>query len=150
MTYLLDTCIISKLRKLRLNPNPELEKWFTQHSETSYYLSVITLGEIQGGIAKFSQERPEENKQRMLLEDWLFGELVPRFNDRILPIDSHVAFTWGCLNGKSQQNGKKIPIADGLIAATAIHYGLIVVTENLRDFKESQVEVINPSRSEPG
>lgn len=145
MTYLLDTCIISKLRKLRTHPDADLSTWMSKHAESSYFLSVITLGEIQAGIAKLSLEVADQATVRMRLEDWLFGELVPRFQDRILDVTVSIAFTWGKMVGEGRQKGQPIPIADGLIAATAIHHGLIVVTDNLKDFQPLGVEAISPT-----
>lgn len=144
MTYLLDTCIVSKLRKLRFQPDPALQDWIVKHPESSYFLSVLTLGEIQAGIAKLNPLHPEEQKRRMLLEDWLFGDLVPRFQNRIIDIDLQVVFTWGKIQGGKRKKGHNTPIIDGLIAATAVHHGLIVVTENSKDFEKSGAEIFNP------
>ncbi len=145
MTYLLDTCVISKLRKLKQHPDPSLSGWISKHSEKSFYLSVISLGAIQAGIAKLNPDIAVQVESRMRLEDWLFGDLVPRFQDRILDITVGVAFTWGKLVGEGKRKGMPIPIADGLIAATAIYHGLIVVTDNVRGFLPLGVEVIRPA-----
>lgn len=144
MTYLLDTCIISKLRKLRTHPDEKLRKWINKHPETSYFISTLTLGEIQAGISKLNMKNPEEQRHRMLLEDWLFGELVPRFQNRVLPISLEVAFNWGKIIGNGKQNGNNIPFSDGLIAATAMTHGLIVVTDNIKHFKHSGAELLDP------
>ena len=144
MTYLLDTCIISKLRRIKTHPDPQLSKWISKHAESAYFISVLTLGEIQMGIAKLDTKTKERQLQRMILEDWLFGEVVPLFKERILEISVPIAFTWGKLNGEAKKAGKNIPVADGLIAATAMHHSLIVVTENIKDFQSLNVGVINP------
>jgi predicted nucleic acid-binding protein len=144
MTYLIDTCIISKLRKIRSNPDPTLENWISKHQESQFFLSVLTIGEIQSGIAKLKIDHPQEQKKRMVLEDWLFGELIPRFKNRLLTIDLHVAITLGKIHGNNQRLGQNIPLADGLIAATAIVHGLVVVTENIRHFQNSGAEIFNP------
>lgn len=146
MSYLLDTCIISKLRRIKTHPDVKLQEWVQKHQETAFYISVMTLGEIQAGIAKLLH--PEQERQRMLLEDWLFGDLIPRFQGRILDITPSIAFTWGKMSGHGLFVGKPVPIADGLIAATAIHQGLIVVTENIKHFAPFitplGIEIINP------
>lgn len=144
MTYLLDTCIISKLRKIKSRSDPKLESWIEKHSETQLYLSVITIGEIQSGIAKLDGKQPEEKRKRRILEDWLFASLIPRFQERILEIDSAVALTWGKIMGISRRNGNQLPAIDALLAATALTYQLIVVTENVRDFENSGAPCFNP------
>lgn len=143
MTYLLDTCIISKLRKIKSIPNQKLSDWITKHPEGKYFLSVLTLGEIHAGIAKLDKSENNQ-KLRMPLEDWLFGDLIPRFEDRILDVTSEIALTWGQMSGQGQQNGNIIPAIDGLIAATALHHGLIVVTDNYKHFASMGVEIVNP------
>ncbi len=148
MTYLLDTCIISKLRKLRTYPDPQLQSWIGKHPESSYYISSLTLGEIQAGIAKLDGKKPDQQKHRMLLEDWLFGELVPRFHNRILDITVEVAFIWGRMSGQGKCNGNNVPVIDGLIAATAIQRGLIVVTNNIKHFSSLGVEIFDPWTAE--
>ncbi len=94
MTYLLDTCILSKLRKLKIRPDPVLEKWIEGHKEQQFYLSALTLGEIQQGIYKLQQDQVKR-----VLEEWLYGYLIPRFKDRILPIDQAVTLKWGEISG---------------------------------------------------
>ena len=144
MSYLLDTCVLSKLSKIKAHPDPKLASWIIKHPETSYFISVITLGEIQAGISKLKESHPEQKKQRMQLEDWLFGDLIPRFQSRVLDITPEIALTWGRLSGAGLQAGTIVPIGDGLIAATAILHGLMVVTENAKHFSCSGVEVVNP------
>lgn len=144
MTYLLDTCVISKLRKLKAYPDPKLTAWILKHPDTVYHISVVTLGEIQAGITKLNTTHIDQQRYRMMLEEWLFGELVPYFSNRILDITAPIAFKWGKMSGNRMQKGNKVPVADGLIAATALHHGLILVTDNTKDFKTLGVELINP------
>src|SRR3972149_7408766 len=124
MSYLLDTCIISKFRKIKTEFNAHLHDWILSHIEASYYLSSLTVGEIQFGISKLSSK--DEQKKRVF-EDWLLGDLIPRFRNRILPIDVHTASIWGEIRGKAQKNGRLLPVIDALIAATAIQHHLILV-----------------------
>lgn len=144
MTYLLDTCILSKLRKIQKYPEPALEKWISKHTESAYYISVLTLGEIQTGISKLQRRNPEEQKNSMILEDWLYGELIPRFHGRILQVDAQIALAWGKLVGEAKQRGILLPVTDGLIAATALTHGLILVTENIKDFDKTGATLLNP------
>lgn len=144
MSYLLDTCILSKLQKISKHPDRELTNWITKHSESTYFLSVLTLGEIQGGICKLNLKKKEESKKRLILENWFTQELIPRFANRILEINTEVVLTWGKLSGESKQRGIGIPVVDGLIAATAIVNNLTIVTENIKDFIETGARVFNP------
>ena len=144
MTYLLDTCILSKLRKIRSFPDPILEKWVSKYAPTKFFISALTLAEIQTGISRLDETKKEEKKKKMILEEWLAGELIPRFEGRILPIDKHVSLTWGKMDGESRRKGTVLPLADGLIAATAIANQLIVVTDNIDHFGPSGAEVFSP------
>jgi len=144
MSYLLDTCILSKLRKIGKQPDIKLEDWIKKHNENSYFISALTIGEIQSGISKLNLKKNEEGQKRLILEDWLLEELIPRFHNRILAIDVEVVLTWGRLFGERKQKGLIIPVIDGLIAATAIVYNLTVVTENINDFIETGARVFNP------
>src|SRR5579871_6901892 len=114
MTYLLDTCILSKGRKA--NPDGErLKQWLNKHPETSYFISVLSIGEIQAGISKLTQE---EIKKKMIFEDWLLGDLIPRFENRILGIDIHTCSLWGQIRGEANKKGRPLPAIDALIAAS--------------------------------
>jgi len=143
MSYLLDTCILSKLRKIRKQPDIKLENWIKKHNENLYFISALTIGEIQSGISKLNLKN-EERQSRLILEDWLHEELILRFHNRILAVDIEVALTWGKLSGENKQQGIIIPIVDGLIAATAIVHNLTVVTENVNDFIETGARIFNP------
>jgi toxin FitB len=145
MTYLLDTCILSKLRKIKTHPHKKFESWFVKHSESAYFISVLSIGEIQKGIAKLSIH---DNKYKMILEDWLMGELIPRFEGRIIDIDMEIASTWGRLCGNAQKKGILFPVIDSLLAASAIQHHLILVTENIKDFAQTGVPLYNPFKDE--
>ena len=143
MSYLLDTCIISKLRKNKTESSP-LAEWIASRAERYYFLSVFTVGEIQMGISKLSSQKPEEKRKKMVYEDWLLNELVPRFKDRILPFDNHTASIWGTMKDEALKTGLNLPVIDSLIAATAIQYNLTLVTENIKDFSETGARLLNP------
>lgn len=138
MSYLLDTNVISELR--RKAPNPGVVEWFSQRPATTLYLSVLTLGELRKGV-----EGLADGKRRGLLHDWLETELPLFFGGRILAIDSAVADRWGKLAAAA---GRPIPAVDSLLAATAVHHGLSLVTRNSRDFAGFGLDVINPWRGE--
>lgn len=138
MTYLLDTCIVSKLRKIKNESDAQLQEWVLSHSENHYFLSVLTIGEIQMGISKL------DGNKKGVLENWLLGELIPRFKDRILVFDNHTASIWGEIKGTALKRGYNLPVIDSLIAATAIQHNLIVVTENTKDFNQTGARLLNP------
>jgi hypothetical protein len=121
-----------------------LHDWILSHPETHYFLSVLTIGEIQAGISKLNQEDSQEKRKRMVYEDWLLSELVPRFRDRILQIDEHTSAIWGIMKGEAYRRNRTLPVIDSLLAATAIQHNLILVTENTKDFMETGARLINP------
>jgi len=135
--YLLDTNCISEL--VRLKPEPRVMAWMQAAEETLFYLSVLTLGEIRKGLAGLPQ-----GKRRTHLETWLEIELGARFAGRILPIDVPVADRWGKLAATAKKEGKTLSTIDGLLAATALHHNLTVVSRNVSDFADTRVQVLNP------
>jgi len=135
--YLLDTNCISEL--VRLKPEPRVMAWMQAAEETLLYLSVLTLGEIRKGLAGLPQ-----GKRRTHLETWLEIELGARFAGRILPIDVPVADGWGLLAATAKREGKTLSTIDGLLAATALHHNLTVVSRNVSDFADTRVQVLNP------
>ena len=133
MRYLVDTNTISELVKAK--PDKQVIKWFNAVSDRDLCISVLTLGEIRKGLIKIDNESKREK-----IRFWLEHELSTWFGDRILPIDQEVAHKWGML----QAQNRTLPAIDSLIAATALHYDLIIVTRNTKDFNELALEVINP------
>ncbi len=134
MSYLIDTNVLSELR--RKLPNPRVVHWFSQRPATTLYLSVLTLGEFRKGIEVLTNPA-----RRLTLLDWLETRLPAFFAGRILPIDAAVADRWGRMVA---QAGRPVPAIDSLLAATAEQHGLTLVTRNLRDVKGLAVQVINP------
>jgi toxin FitB len=110
--------------------------------ERALYLSALTLGEIRKGIVTLV-----EGKRPAHLEAWLEIDLRNRFTGRILSVDAAVADRWGMLAGEMKQKGKPIPTVDAMIAATALHHKLTVVSRNVNDFKNAEVPVLNPWES---
>jgi toxin FitB len=135
--YLLDTNCISEV--VRINPEPRVMAWIEAADESLLYLSVLTLGEIRKGLAALSQ-----GKRRTQLETWLDVELRARFSGKILPVDSHVADRWGWLAATAKRAGKPLAVIDGLLAATALHHNLTLVSRNTSDFAHLAVPVLNP------
>jgi predicted nucleic acid-binding protein len=134
LSYLIDTNVLSELR--RKSPNPQLVDWLTAKPVSRLYLSVLTLGEIRKGI----EACPDASRRQTLL-DWLEAELPVFFAGRILPIDAAVADRWGRLLAHA---GRPLPAIDSLLAATAVEHDLTLVTRNVRDFENLPVDLFNP------
>ncbi len=132
MSYLLDTNVVSELR--RKLPNPGVVSWFSDRPASTLFLSVLTLGELRKGI-----DGASDAARRMALSDWLETELPSFFAGRILNLDAPIADRWGRLIAAAGR-----PAIDSLLAATAAHHGLSLVTRNARDFEGLGIEVINP------
>jgi len=144
MSYLIDTCIISKLQRIKKHPDPILQGWIAKYPRSLFYISVLTIAEIQAGISKLNENDPEQKKKKMDIGNWLVNELIPGFQGRIVDFDLKLALRWGSIVGTYKRQGINIPVMDSLIAATAIHHELIVVTENTSDFNLANVITINP------
>ena len=134
MTYLLDTNVLSETRKRQ--PAAGVASWIAATPPGRLHVSVLTLGEIEQGIARIRGRG--DSLQASALERWL-REVETGFEDRVLPVTLPVAADWG-----RQQYAQPLPVIDGLIAATARVHGMTVVTRNARDFELTGVQVINP------
>lgn len=134
MSYLLDTNVISEL--VRPEPAKAVLAWFENIPSEALNISVLTLGEIRKGI-----ENMPDGARREKLRLWLEHELADWFGTRILPVDTAVADRWGRLIA---QMGRPVPSIDSLLAATALHHELRLVTRNQKDFHYPGLEVINP------
>jgi predicted nucleic acid-binding protein len=137
MNYLLDTCLISELAKSE--PHGKVIDWVLGENETSFYLSVLTFGELHKGVEKL----PESNKKDAL-RIWIEDELKNRFQNRIIGIDMRVSVIWGKIQSIAEKKGKPMPAVDALIAATGISHDLTVVTRNVTDMEQSGVKLLNP------
>ncbi len=135
---MIDTCALSELR--RKKPDENVVAWFEARSQQGLYLSVLTVGEIRKGIEALPNTQADKRRKDKIL-NWLEHELPLWFEDRILPIDAGVADEWGRLLARA---GRTMPAIDSLIAATAIHNRLTIVTRNVSDFDYDGVDVFNP------
>lgn len=135
--FLLDTNCISEA--VRVTPEPRVLAWIGAADESLLYLSVLTFGEIRKGLAALPQGKP-----RTKLEAWLEVELRARFSGRILSIDAEIADRWGLLAAGARGQGKALSVIDGLLAATALHHNLTIVSRNTSDFSNLPVAVVNP------
>ena len=137
MSWLLDTCVVSEL--VRPRPKASVVSWVLERDEDELFLSVITIGELEKGIARLP-----DSPKRVALEQWVRRELAERFRDRLLAIDSAVAARWGALVGASEARGQPLPVIDSLIAATSLQHDFIVVTRNTDDLERCGARCFNP------
>lgn len=136
MRVLLDTCVISELKKPQAH---EGVKSFVQKLDsTDCFISVISLGELTKGIKLL-----EEGKKKESLSLWL-AELEKNYARAILPIGPETVRLWGDLTAHAQKQGRIIPVSDGLIAATAKEHGLTLITRNIKDFEYTGAMIENP------
>ncbi len=133
MTFLLDTNVISEVRKSHDDVN--VKAWFAAVPSSSLYLSVLVVGEIRRGIAQLQRRDPP---QAAVYEVWL-ARLRRDYADRILPITMDIAEEWGRMNVPDL-----VPVIDGLMAATAQVQGLTLVTRNTGNLVRTGVPLLNP------
>lgn len=130
--FLLDTCVVSEATKAR--KDTAVEKWLTEISIDEQFVSALTIGELHFGAAKLPV-----GKKRRLFEGWI-AEVEREFMGKVVPLDENVAAVWGKLkavDGNSQ-------LVDLQIAATAITYGFVFVTRNVKHFRFDGLKVVNP------
>jgi predicted nucleic acid-binding protein len=135
--FLLDTNIPSE--GIRTRPDPRVNAWVRAQDDAALHLSAITIGELRKGLTILP-----ESKRRSQLQDWLENDLILLFTGRILPVTQAIADRWGVLSGQRQIAGRPLSMADGLIAATALEHGLVLVTRNVRDYRDLAVTIRNP------
>jgi toxin FitB len=128
VNFLLDTCVLSELRRPR--PDAAVIQWFENAAEESLFVSVVTLAEISRGIEKARVINPVH---AVRLDAW-FAQIKLRFKDRTVDADAAVWHAWAQMCGMSDAAGKPLPPIDALLLATAQHHNLIIVTRNVRDF----------------
>ncbi|MDP2794159.1 MAG: type II toxin-antitoxin system VapC family toxin [Sulfurisoma sp.] len=129
MSWLLDTCTLSEY--IKKAPAPAVIRWLDEQDESSLFLSVVTLGEIEKGILKL---RASDARRSQKLTAWL-GKVEQRFAGRILPLDAAALHAWAQLAASAELAGQQLPVMDGLLMATAQCHGLTVVTRNTEDFR---------------
>jgi predicted nucleic acid-binding protein len=133
VSYLLDTNVISELR--RKEPDPRLLDWYYSVPSGQLFVSVLTIGEIRLGIERL---RRKDLARADALERWLRG-LRGNYQDRIIDIDIETAQEWGRMNVPDP-----LPVIDGMLAATAKVRGWTLVTRNIADVASSEVALLNP------
>jgi len=143
--YLVDTNVLSRGAPTKAQPAPELVSWMERNSER-LYLSVITVAEVEDGIAKARRQNATRKADR--LAEWL-ETLLHLYSARILPLDVAVARLLGKLSDQARAAGQAPGLADLAIAATAASRGYTVLTGNLRHFRGLAVPAHDPFESLP-
>jgi predicted nucleic acid-binding protein len=138
--YVLDTNVVSELRKIRLGKaDAQFALWADSIEVMDLYLSAITIQELEIGVLLAERRDPS---QGALFRLWLNDHVIPAFNGRILDVDTAVAQRSAKLHVPDPR-----PVRDGLIAATALVHGMTVVTRNVADFEPTGVKTLNPWRN---
>jgi toxin FitB len=135
--WLLDTNVLSELR--RTKPEPKVVAFVSQQALESLYVSVVTLAEIRFGI-----EVLPDIARRSELNDWLAHKVRPMFEQRVLPISEDVMVKWRLLVEEGRKIGHTFSQPDLIIAATAQHHGLAIVSRNTIDYEKARVTTFNP------
>lgn len=139
--YLLDTNILSELRRPR--PEAKVVAFVSAQPLESLFVSAVTLAEIRFGI-----ELVEDVHKRSALHDWLQQQLRPMFENRVLPVSEDIMFKWRLLVETGRKVGHTFAQPDLIIAATALHHGLAVVTRDIGGFEKVGVPLVNPWQGE--
>jgi predicted nucleic acid-binding protein len=138
MAWLLDTNILSEIRRLR--PEPKVLAFIASNPLDELYISIVTLAELRFGIELLSQG----STQRAELTQWLTHTIRPMFNDRVLPVTEDIMFRWRVLMEEGRKTGHTFSQPDLIIAATALQHRFTVVTRDRSDFDKARVPVFNP------
>jgi len=135
--FILDTNVVSELRKIRLGKaNENVAKWADSVIAADLYLSVITIQELEIGVLLAERKDPTQGS---VLRIWMDNHVLPAFDGRILAVCTSVALRSAVLNVPDYR-----PVRDGLIAATALVHGMTVVTRNVADFEPTGARTFNP------
>lgn len=135
--WLLDTNIVSELR--RPKPEPRVVRFVRDQPLDSLFISIVTLAEIRFGI-----ELIAEASKRTQLNDWLTHKVRPMFEQRVAPISEDVMLKWRLLVEEGRRTGHTFSQPDLLIAATALHHGLTIVTRDTSEYLKAGAAVLNP------
>ncbi len=134
---LLDTNVVSELRKQKSGrADPQVSRWAASATASGFFISVITLMELQTGVLLVMRRDPAQGKR---LRAWMNEQVIPGFAGRVLPVDEVVALRCAALHVPDPR-----PERDALIAATALVHGMTLVTRNVVDFLPMGVALFNP------
>ncbi len=140
--WLLDATVLSELR--RLKPEPKVLDFIAAQPLDLLYLSAVTFAEIRFGI-----ERIDDATRRAELYDWLAHKVRPMFEQRVIAVSEDIMFKWRLLVEDGRKAGHMFSQPDLIIAATALHHGLTIVSRDTRDYEKARVPVVNPWKELP-
>ena len=140
--WLLDKNVISELRRPR--PEPRVVAFVAAQPLEQLFVSAVTLAEIRFGI-----ELVADVSHRAALTDWLTHKVRPMFEQRVLPVTEDIMFKWRLLVEEGRKAGHTFSQPDLIIAATAAHHGLTVVSRDASEYKKARVPLLNPWRPSP-
>ena len=138
MAWLLDTNILSEIR--RLKAEPKVLAFVAAHPLDELYISAVTLAELRFGIELLS----EGSTRRDELNKWLTNTIRPMFDKRVLPVTEDIMLRWRLVVEEGRKAGYTYSQPDLIIAATALHHGFTMVTRDGGDFERAGVTVVNP------
>jgi predicted nucleic acid-binding protein len=137
MNFLLDTNVVSELVKPA--PAPQVWQWVNTVADKQLFIAAITVGEIARGI-----EQLPASARKARYTHWFEEEILTRYADRILVLDTAVMLRWGALMAALTARGRVLPAFDSLLAATALAHDMRLVTRNTQHFAETGVQLVNP------
>jgi predicted nucleic acid-binding protein len=137
VNFLLDTNVVSEA--MRKQPSARVLGWIEAQIEESLFISAITVGELRRGSLVLG-----EGKKRKALLHWIETGIKTEFMGRILPVDTAVMERWTDLQAATANGGRRLPVMDGLLAATALAHGLTLATRNIADFEAAGVALLDP------
>lgn len=135
--YLLDTNILSELKRPR--PEAKVLAFIASQKLENLFVSTVTFAEIRFGIEKL-----QDQEKRSVLYSWLDHELRPMFNGRVLSITEEIMLKWRILVEKGRKMGHTFSQPDLIIAASALHHGLTVLTRDVKEYEIAELPVVNP------
>ena len=138
MAWLLDTNVLSEIRRPR--PEPKVLAFIAGNSLGDLYISSVTIAELRFGIDLLG----ETSARRDELNQWLTRTIRPMFEQRVLPVTEDIMLRWRFLLEEGRKIGHTFSQPDLIIAATALHHGLTIVTRDRSDFDKARVQVLNP------
>ena len=134
MSFIIDTNILSE--GMRAKPSARVAAWLQSIPTADQYFSTLSVGEIRYGLARMNS-----GQRRDTLLHWLEHDLKLKHQSRILPVTLGVAERWGRLKWEARRT---LPVADSLIAATALHHGFTLATRNTKDFSGLGLKLVDP------
>ena len=137
MMYVLDTNVVSELRKIQVGKaDANVAAWSESVDAADLFVSAITIMELELGVLAIERK---DATQGALLRTWMEQHVLPEFSGRTLPVDTAVALRCARLHVPDKRGER-----DALIAATALVHGMTVVTRNVADFQSTGVSIVNP------